>query len=84
MGLTKIQVTLSVYVTSFERLIKDIITSIYTRKWIQVEKENVVSIEDSMLPEIIRIQAEGFGTKGQNGVKRYSKRMKKIFYVIKS
>lgn len=84
MGLTKIQVTLNVYVTSFERLVKDIITSLFIKKWIQIEKENVVSVEDSMLPEIIRIQSEGFGTKSLNGVKRYSKRMKKIFYVIKS
>lgn len=84
MGLTKIQVTLNVYVTSFERLVKDIITSLFVKKWIQIEKENVVSVEDSMLPEIIRIQSEGFGTKSLNGVKRYSKRMKKIFYVIKS
>lgn len=84
MGLTKIQVTLNVYVTSFERLVKDIITNLFIRKWIQIEKENVVSVEDSMLPEIIRIQSEGFGTKSLNGVKRYSKIMKKIFYVIKS
>jgi len=84
MGLTKIQVTFNVYVTSFERLLKDIITNLFIRKWIQIEKKNVVSVEDSMLPEIIRIQSESFGTKSQNGVKRYSKRMKKIFYVIKS
>lgn len=84
MGLTKIQVTLNVYATSFERLVKDVITNLFIRKWIQIEKENVVSVKDSMLPEIIRIQSEGFGTKNQNGVKRYSKRMKKIFYVIKS
>ncbi|AKB51748.1 Ribosomal-protein-S18p-alanine acetyltransferase [Methanosarcina barkeri str. Wiesmoor] len=84
MGLTKIQVTLNVYVTSFERLMKDIITNLFIRKWVQIEKKNVVSVEDSMLPEIIRIQAEGFGTKSRNGVRRYSKRMKKIFYVTKS
>lgn len=84
MGLTKIQVTLNVYVTSFERLVKDIIVNLFIIKWVQIKKENVVSVEDSMLPEIIRIQSEGFGTKSRNGVKRYSKRMKKIFYVIKS
>lgn len=37
-----------------------------------------------MLPEIIRIQSEGFETKSRNGIRRYSKRMRKIFYVIKS
>ncbi len=84
MGLTKVQVTLNVCLVSFERLVKDIISTQYIRKWIQVEKENVVSIEDSMLPEIIRIQSEGFETKSRNGIRRYSKRMRKIFYVIKS
>jgi [ribosomal protein S18]-alanine N-acetyltransferase len=84
MGLTKIQVTLYVYLISFERLVQDIVTTLYIRRWRQVEKENVVSIEDSMLPEIIRIQSEGFETKTRNGIRRYSKRMRKIFYVIKS
>lgn len=83
MGLTKIQFTLNIYVTSLEGLVKDIVINLFIR-WGQMEKENVVSIEDSMLPEIIGIQTEGFGTKSRNGVKRYSKRMKKIFYVIKT
>jgi len=83
MGLTKIQFTLNIYVTSLERLVKDIVINLFIR-WVQMEKENVVSIEGSMLPEIIRIQTEEFGTKSRNGVKRYSKRMKKIFYVIKT
>lgn len=84
MGLTKVQVTLTVYLISFERLVQDIITTLYTRRWRQAKKENVVSIADSMLPEIIRIQSEGFETNSQNGIRRYSKRMRKIFYVIKS
>lgn len=84
MGLTKIQDTLNVYLMSFERLVRDIIAALYIRRWRQVEKENVVSIDDSMLPEIIRIQSEGFETKNRNGIRRYSKRMRKIFYVIKS
>jgi len=56
-------------------LVKDIVINLFIR-WGQMEKENVVSIEDSMLPEIIRIQTEGFGTKSRNGVKR------NIFYFI--
>jgi ribosomal-protein-alanine N-acetyltransferase len=84
MGLIKVQVTLNVYLISLERLVRDTIATLYVRKWRQVEKENVVSIEDSMLPEIIRIQAEGFETKSGNGIRRYSKRMRKIFYVVKS
>lgn len=81
MGLTKVHFTLNVYLISFERLVRDIIATLCIRKWRQVEKENVVSIEDSMLPEIIRIQAEGFETKSRNGIRRYSKRLRKIFYV---
>lgn len=84
MDMTKVQVTLNVYLVSFERLVRDIITALYIRRWRQAEKENVVSIEDSMLPEIIRIQSEGFETKSRNGIRRYSRRMRKIFYVIKS
>lgn len=84
MGLIKFQFTLNVYLMSFERLVRDIIATLYIRKWRQVEKENVVSIEDSMLPEIIRIQAEGFETKSRNGIRRYSKRLRKIFYVVMS
>lgn len=63
MGLTKVHFTLNVYLISFERLVRDIIATLCIRKWRQVEKENVVSIEDSMLPEIIRIQAEGLKLK---------------------
>jgi [ribosomal protein S18]-alanine N-acetyltransferase len=84
MGIIKVQVTLNIYLMTLERLLKDIIATLYIRKWRQVEKENVVSIEDSMLPEIIRIQSEGFETKSRNGIKRYSKRMRKTFYVVKS
>jgi Acetyltransferases len=84
MGLTKVQATLTVYLISFERLIQDIVSTLYIRKWKQAKKENVVSIEDSMLPEIIRIQSEGFEDNSHNGIKRYSKRMRKIFYVVKS
>ncbi|MGB9939355.1 GNAT family N-acetyltransferase [Methanosarcina sp.] len=84
MGLIKVQVTLNVYLISFERLVRDIIATLYIRKWRQVEKENVVSIDDSMLPEIIRIQSEGFEINSRNGIRRYSKRMRKIFYVVKS
>jgi [ribosomal protein S18]-alanine N-acetyltransferase len=84
MGLTKVQVTSTVYLISFERLVQDIVTTLYIRRWKQVKKENVVSIEDSMLPEIIRIQSEGFENNSHNGIRRYSKRMRKFFYVIKN
>ncbi|WP_292381509.1 hypothetical protein [Methanosarcina sp. UBA289] len=65
MDMTKVQVTLNVYLVSFERLVRDIITALYIRRWRQAEKENVVSIEDSMLPEIIRIQSEALKLKAE-------------------
>ncbi len=84
MDLTKVQVTLTLYLINFERLIQDIVVTLHIRKWKQVKKENVVSIEDSMLPEIIRIQSEGFENNSHNGIKRYLERMKKIFTLLKA
>ena len=84
MDLTKVQVTLSVYLMSCEGLVRDIIGTLFIRRWRQIEKENVVPVEDSMLSEVTRIQSEGFENKNRDGVRRYSKRMRKIFYVIKS
>ena len=68
----------------FEGLVRDTISTLYIMRWRQVDKESIVSIEDFMLPEIIRILSEGFEIKSLNSVRRYSKRMRKIFYVIKS
>lgn len=84
MGLTKVQVTLSLYLTSFERLVRDITGILFIQRWKQMEKENVVPVEDSMLCEVIRIQSEGFENENLDGIRKYSKRMRKIFYVIKS
>jgi ribosomal-protein-alanine N-acetyltransferase len=84
MSITKVQTTLNIYLISFERLVRDIIATLYIRRWKQVEKENIVFLEDSMIPEIIRIQSESFETKSRNEIRRYAKRMRKIFYVIKS
>ena len=84
MGLTQVQVTLSVYLMSFERWVRNIIGTLFIQRWRQMEKENVVPVEYSMLSEVIRIQYEGFENKNRDEVRRYSKRMRKIFYVIKS
>ena len=37
-----------------------------------------------MLPEILRIQAEGFKHKNHEKIVKYSKNFRNIFYVIKS
>ena len=84
MGLTQVQVTLSVYLMSFERWVRNIIGTLFIQRWRQMEKENVVPVEYPMLSEVIRIQYERFENKNRDEVRRYSKRMRKIFYVIKS
>lgn len=61
-----------------------IIGALLLRNWEQTEKENVTPLEDVMLPEILRIQEEGFKNQSPDKLIKYSKRLRKIFYVIKS
>ncbi len=82
MDLIKVQAKFTIHLTNFKRMVQDSIGMLLLYKWKQVEKENVVSLDSAMLPEITRIQKEGFGTGDRNGVRRYSKKMKKTFYVI--
>ncbi len=84
MDLVKIQTTLTACLTGFKRSLQDNFRASFLYKWKQTEKENVVTLDNTMLPEIIRIQTEGFETRRRNGVKRYSRKFKKIFYVILS
>ncbi len=48
-----------------------------------MNKENVVPVKDFMLPEIFKIQNEGFENQNADILIRYSKKMKETFYVIK-
>lgn len=41
-------------------------------------------VEDVMLPEVFKIQKEGFENQRQDKIIKYSKKLRKIFYVIKS
>lgn len=68
----------------FKRLIRDTVGALLIRNWKQTEKDNVIPIEDVMLPEVFRIQEEGFENQRQDKLIRYSKNLRKIFYVIKS
>jgi ribosomal-protein-alanine N-acetyltransferase len=54
------------------------------KKWKNTKKEDIVSIDETMLPEVLRIHAEAFNRKNQENLIKYSKRLRKIFYVIKS
>ncbi len=64
------------------RLLRDTSGSFLLRQWKQTERENTTSVEQSMLPEILRIQAEGFEKENKAKLATYSKRLRKIFYVI--
>lgn len=68
----------------FKRLIRDTFGALLMRNWKQTEKDDVIPIEDAMLPEVFRIQEEGFENQRQDKLIRYSKKLRKIFYVIKS
>jgi ribosomal-protein-alanine N-acetyltransferase len=69
---------------SFKRLLRDAAGSRLVKQWKQIEKGDIVSIEDSMLPEVLRIQAEGFKDVSQEKLIKYSKNTRNIFYVIKN
>lgn len=69
---------------SFKRLLRDIAGTQLIKQWKSIEKEDIVSIEDSMLPEVLRIQSEGFRNASQEKLIKYSKSARNIFYVIKN
>jgi len=69
---------------SFKKLLRDTAGSLLVKQWKPIEKEDIVSIEDSILSEVLRIQAEGFKNGNPEILVKYSKNLKNIFYVIKS
>ncbi len=81
---TKVHTRSIVYLMSFKKLLQDTAGIFLLRQWKQIEKENIVPIEDSMLPEILRIQAEGFKNVSPEKLVKYSKNSRNIFYVIKN
>lgn len=84
MGITKLHTRSVGYLISLKKLLRDTTGNLLVKKWKSIEKEDIVSIEDSMLPEVLRIQAEGFKNGSAEKLIRYSKNSKSIFYVMKS
>jgi ribosomal-protein-alanine N-acetyltransferase len=84
MGITKIYNRLIEYLMNFRKLLLETSGILLLRQWKQTEKENIVTIEEPMLPEVLRIQAEGFKKSSQDKLIRYSKKFKKVFYIIKN
>lgn len=84
MGLKNICTRLAQYFAGFKKLLRDTAGAFLLRRWKQIEKENIVSVEESMLPDVLRIQAEGFENGNKKKIASYSKKLRKIFYVIMS
>lgn len=80
----KIQLIFAMCLTSFRKLVLNTGGSLFLKKWKQVDKKNVVSVENFMISEILKIQNEGFKDKNSERIIRYSQKLRKIFYVIKS
>ena len=66
------------------RLLRETAGTFLERQWEQAEKGNIVLVEERMLPEILRIQAEGFKHINREKIVRYSNSFKKTFYVIEN
>lgn len=71
-------------VAGFKKLMRDALGAHLLKEWKSIEKEDIVSIDDTMLPEVLRIQAEVFDNKNQESLIKYSMSLRKIFYIIKS
>lgn len=84
MNITKIHTPSLTYLMSLKKLLQDIAGTLMIKQWKPIEKENIFSIENSMLPEVLRIQAEGFNNENKEKLVKYSKNFNNIFYVLKS
>jgi len=81
---TRIYKRLVAYLMSFKKLLQDTLGAYLLKEWKSTEKENIVLVDETMLPEIFRIHAENFDRETQNKLQKSSKKLRKIFYVIKS
>lgn len=78
------QLKFTIILASLKRFILDTGRSLFLTRWKHVDKENVVSVEDFMIPDLLKIQREGFGHQSSDILIRYSQKMKQTFYVIKN
>jgi ribosomal-protein-alanine N-acetyltransferase len=66
------------------RRLRDIIGTHLIKTWKNIEKEDIEPVGETTLPEVLRIQSEAFDNKKQENLIKYSKKLRKIFYVIRS
>lgn len=72
------------YLASMNKMLRDVSGIFLLKGWKQKDQENIVLIDENMIPEILRIQSEAFRNKHEAEIIRYSKRFRKTFYVIKN
>ena len=66
------------------KMLRDISGIFLLKGWKQKNKQDVVLIDENTIPDILRIQSEGFENKQEDEIIRYSKGFRKTFYVIKN
>ncbi len=69
---------------NIKKMLRDIFGIFLLLGWKQLEKEDVISVNSSLIHEILEIQSEGFPQKSEKEVLKSSKYFTKIFYIIKS
>lgn len=84
MYLAKIHLKSDLYLRGLKNTLWDMAGFFLLKGWEQIEKENIETVDDAMLPEIFRIQAEGFKNERQGEIIKYSKKFRNVFYVIKN
>ncbi|WP_440944934.1 GNAT family N-acetyltransferase [Methanosarcina sp. T3] len=84
MYLGKIHAKPDLYLRGLKKTLWDTAGFFLLKGWEQTEKENIETVDDTMLPEILRIQVEGFKNERQGDIIRYSKKFRNVFYVIKN
>lgn len=88
MGLINIHPKPGIFIKTISNLLINLLhdtAGAYLLKgWKQIRNENIETINDTMLPEILRIQAEGFRDDRRRDIIISSKKFRKVFYVIKN
>lgn len=83
MDFTKIHILLNLNGMICSRLLRTA-GPFLLRHWRKIDIDDILTIEDYMLPEVLRIQVEAFNRENRDKLVNYSKSFRNIFYVIKN
>jgi ribosomal-protein-alanine N-acetyltransferase len=84
MDLAKIHAKPDLYLRDLKKALWETAGIFLLKRWGRIEKENIRTVDDTMIPEILRIQAEGFEHEKQGEIIKYSQKFRDVFYVITS